>query len=178
MKRRTQIGFTLIELLITVVVVAVLVAIAAPSFRLMLLNNQSQALGEELVSAIQLARSEAVKRAKFVTLCPSSDGTSCGGGWSGGAIVVVDDATSSAASAAVITTPATDVLRYIEWPAGGTTITGPNLLRYQSMGSMASIGGATSETFSAHITDCEGKKATEITVGIAGMVDVKRTDCP
>lgn len=178
MRNNNETGFTLIELMITVVIFAVIAAVAMPSFRQMILNNQSQALGEELMTALQLARSEAIKRAKYVTLCASKDGTSCTSDWGDGAIVVVDDASSSTATSPVITTPATDVLRYFKWSSNKAVISGPAFLRYQSLGTLAQVGGNTSFTFTPAVTGCDGKSALDITIGVAGMIDSKRVDCP
>ena len=60
-------------------------------------NSRMSAGVNEFVAAVQLARSEAVKRRLPVTLCRSSDSTSatpsCGTGaaWQDGWIVFVDD---------------------------------------------------------------------------------------
>ncbi len=55
-------GFTLVELLITVVVIAILLALATPSFRGLLDRNTTTATANDILSSILLARSEAIKR--------------------------------------------------------------------------------------------------------------------
>ena len=70
-------GFTLVELLITIVVISVLLATGVPAFLDFIKNNRLTAQTNELVSAIQLARSEAVKRGTNTIVCASSNGTSC-----------------------------------------------------------------------------------------------------
>jgi len=72
-------GFTLVELIVTVSVVAILSSIAAPSFRTMLQNNKASVAANEMVSALLLARSEALKRRNNVTVCTSADQTTCAG---------------------------------------------------------------------------------------------------
>lgn len=72
-------GFTLIELMVTVAVVAVLVSLAMPSFTTVINNNRLTSQANELVSALQTARSEAVRRNASVTLCGSADGSTCAG---------------------------------------------------------------------------------------------------
>lgn len=53
-------GFTLIELMLTIVVMAILLAIAIPSFTGQFQKQRLKGAGERLVSEIQFARSEAV----------------------------------------------------------------------------------------------------------------------
>jgi len=59
-------GFTLIELMITIAVAAILLAIAVPSFTGLLNRNNASAEATELVAALNLARSEAIKRNRTV----------------------------------------------------------------------------------------------------------------
>jgi type IV fimbrial biogenesis protein FimT len=70
-------GFTVLELLVTMAIAAILLAIAVPSFRDAALSNRLNAVSSDLVASVQLARSEAIKRNVTVTLCASSNGTSC-----------------------------------------------------------------------------------------------------
>lgn len=73
-----QRGLTLVELVVTVAIVAILASAAAPSFRDMMERNRLSALNNQLVSAINYARGEAVKRVFNVVLCVrKSDGSDC-----------------------------------------------------------------------------------------------------
>lgn len=88
---RLQRGFTLIELMVTVAVAAVLLMVAVPSFNDVILNSKLTGNANTLLSSIQFARSEAIKRNTVVLLCRSADGKTCAasGGWEQGWVVRV-----------------------------------------------------------------------------------------
>lgn len=97
-----QLGFTLVELLITVAIAAILVALAAPNFREMLVKRSVQAAAEALASDMRFARSEALKRSNRTVVCRSTDGATCTavvGSWSEGWIVFVDADSNNSVSA-------------------------------------------------------------------------------
>lgn len=83
-------GFTLAELLVSLSILAITLALAAPSFGNLLKANRTAALINDLITDLQLARSEAIKRNKTVTLCKSSNKQSCNGNWSDGWIIFSD----------------------------------------------------------------------------------------
>ena len=59
---RFNAGVTLIELLITITVIAILAAVAVPSFAETLIRNQTASQNNELVALIHLGRNEAIRR--------------------------------------------------------------------------------------------------------------------
>lgn len=87
-------GFTLVEMMVVVAILVILASIALPSFGPMIANNRIVANTNDLVADLALARSEAAKRGgtTVVTVCASSDGSSCSGStdWSAGRLVFVD----------------------------------------------------------------------------------------
>lgn len=82
-----QEGFTLIELMITLLIAAVLVGIAVPSFQTFIKRNQADTLQSRVASAVATARTEAASRNTFVSMCASDDGQACGGSWNNGWVV-------------------------------------------------------------------------------------------
>lgn len=66
-------GFSLIELMTAVGVLAILVVIAVPSFIATINSNRLATASNELVSTLQQARLEAVRRAASVVVCASDD---------------------------------------------------------------------------------------------------------
>ncbi len=61
-------GFTLLELIVAISIAGILMAMAIPSFSDMMRNNRLTTYANELVTALNLARSEAVKRGVPVTV--------------------------------------------------------------------------------------------------------------
>lgn len=62
-------GFTLLELMITVAVLVIALTVAVPSFKAVIQSNRVTASTNQLVTALNFARSEAVKRGQVVSLC-------------------------------------------------------------------------------------------------------------
>lgn len=136
MKQRVA-GFTLIEMMVAVVIMAILMALAAPSFVQMIANNQITSVTNELLSDLALARSEAIKRggSTMVRVCASSDGSTCTGSWSDGRLVYIDpDGTGTIVTTNIVrrsgsTSPATIT---------AANFTTAGYLAYSSAGSVSS----------------------------------------
>lgn len=74
---RGQAGFTLLELMVGVAVAGILLTVGIPSFSSSAKQNQAATDASNLLTVLTLARSEAITRDRTVTLCISSDGSSC-----------------------------------------------------------------------------------------------------
>lgn len=74
-------GFTLIELMVTIGVLSLLVTLAIPSFGDLVLRNTVDSDANDFVLALNLARSEAIKRNQTVNIKAEA------GGWANGYFV-------------------------------------------------------------------------------------------
>ena len=82
-------GITLLELLIVIAIMAALLTLSVPSFTDKVSEWRSRAQAMRLLSAINLARSRAVRLDKEITLCPGeSPFSTCSGLYSHGFSVI------------------------------------------------------------------------------------------
>lgn len=80
-------GFSLIELVTVLAVATILVGVALPNFREFTRRSNVTEINNSLVTAINLARAEAVKRGRQVAVVSTSGGSD----WSTGWTVIADD---------------------------------------------------------------------------------------
>ena len=164
--------------MVALAVLAILLGLGVPSFYNSMQNNRSTALANELVTAANLARSEAIKRGACVDLCASTDGQTCGGNWTDGWIVRL--------------TADNHVLRIWESPRDGAVIlldgkTGGGL-RFAPLGDRAVFDANNPATcgtrandrarITSHFVNCQGRQAREIDITVSGRISVNRVNCP
>jgi type IV fimbrial biogenesis protein FimT len=131
-------GFTLAELMVTLAILAILSALAAPSFQDMIARNRLSVSSNELLVALQTARSEATRLARNAVVCPSTTGTGCTGGtsWHSGWMVFVDQSKDDVFTPTTDETTSDRLVRV--WPAlaPSMTITGPQRVRFHPEGNL------------------------------------------
>ena len=87
-----QRGFSIIEAMIVLVIVAILIAVAAPGFQELIGNNRMISEVYALRATLSHARTEALARRAPVVVCPTADGATCADSddWSTGYLAFVD----------------------------------------------------------------------------------------
>lgn len=91
--RRAASGFTLIELLAVVVISALLLVVAVPSFSEAFERNRIVSEANDVTAAFAFARTEALRSNSEVRICPGNAAqTACAANWSAGTWLVWLDA--------------------------------------------------------------------------------------
>lgn len=106
----SQRGFTLIEMMVTLTVLAIMLGLGVPSFRNFIAGQKVKSASHDLMTALVLARSEAIKRNAEVTIAPITANT-----WvSGWTVKAASSATTvheqQALSGVTITSPSSNVV--------------------------------------------------------------------
>jgi type IV fimbrial biogenesis protein FimT len=168
------VGFTLVELLVTITVAGVLLAVAIPSFIDVTLGSKLGSYANNLVASVYLARSEAIKRNTPVTLCVSTNGTSCAtGGWQQGWIVLVG-------TTVIQIQPALNGSG-----SGSTGLSGLKISEASSISSLTfqptGVGATTAILKVCRATPTVGNQERVVTISLTGQATVAKTKtgvCP
>lgn len=162
-------GLTLLELLVGILVLSILLSAGVPGFQSTVNNNRLAAQTNALVTALNLARSEAVKRSEPVSVCASADQATCSGAWTEGWIAFTD----ASGTAGTVDASGDTVLQV--WPAlsGPNTLTsGVAYVQYQPSGRSAARA-----SFELKKPGCSGENARKIAVTVTGRVNSKKDTC-
>lgn len=149
---RRQSGFTLIELIVVLTVSAILVGLAAPSFREFTAGQRVKNAAFDLAAAMLLARSEAVKRNASVSVSQAA------GGWGSGWTV----------AAGAVTLAAQDVTNVTITPAPDATTSS---VAFQGTGRIASEVRFQFSTANSTQVRC-------VTIKSDGVPNTTRSNCP
>ena len=156
-------GFTLMELLIAIAVLAILTTLAVPAFTQFIQNNKLSAQANEMVAAMQYARSEALRRGERVRVCSSSGGAACDGNWSQGWIAMADPNGDA------------EVLRVWQSPDANLQFDPANgVVDFTREGFTAA---AAEQQFDMQREGCTSDNARRVLVERSGRVAADRIDC-
>jgi type IV fimbrial biogenesis protein FimT len=167
-------GFTLVEMMMTLVVLVVLLAIAAPNVTQFIVNNRLTSQANGLLADLSRARSEAGVRHSPVSICAAEDATTCAeattANWESGWLVFVDaNADGAIASAA-------DIIRYVAPLEGDTSVVSSSFTNvgYLTFRPFGGFSPQTSGTFKFCVSGYANGR--EIAVSAIGRPIAKKID--
>ena len=163
-------GFTLIELMATIVIAAILFGVAIPSFSSTITYSRLTATTNDLVLALNIARSEAIKRGQQVVVRKT------GSNWENGWQVFVDIDRSTSAKQNVLDVGTDIELKFYSSLPGSYTLRGStnfvDFIRYQPNGSSNIPGSFVLCDNSDRNNIPEANTAKLVTVNFAGRVHI------
>jgi type IV fimbrial biogenesis protein FimT len=181
-------GFTVIELLVTVAILGILLGVAAPSLRELMMNATITGQANDLMSGLSVARSEAIKRGIRAGICTSTNGTSCTNSqWHQGWIVFADadsDGDIDGGAAPLRVQPATDGNNTLTSVGHGTNGSGARFIAYNSAGTLtAALVGVTFTLCDSRTVANVGDQAADMrgrqmSISSTGRPRVQRITCP
>lgn len=176
MNTSPQRGFSMLELMVAVTVLGILFGIGVPSFNAMIRNNRVATNTNEIVLALSVARSEAVRRGLPVSVCASNAAhTACVAAaqpnWANGWFVFTD----ATGAAGAINGPADEILQRFDGVPNGIALTtnSHGFVRFAATGLPTSV-----ETiFTLKHSQCTGINRRTIKLTITGRVNTNKVAC-
>lgn len=158
-------GFTLVELMITIFVAFILLGLALPSFRDLMMNTRTTQTANQLVHDLNLARAEAVRRGTLVEVLSAGGGAAWTSGWQ----VVADSGFNGFASGT--TQISQQGAAPPDFGVCGATTGGASgaVVVFSSVGALA--GGAT--VFDLNVNRPDGSTTKGIHVSVQGSGEVR-----
>jgi type IV fimbrial biogenesis protein FimT len=170
MRQRAR-GVTLLELMTAIAVLAILAGVGVPAFTSVVRNSQISAESGNLITALNLGRSEALKRGMRVSVCGAAAANACtdDSDWSQGWLVFTDEF----GDIGVI--DAQDVVLQV-WPAplSGVGVNANVSAITFARDARAEFPG----DFTVLKSGCTKNQQREIEVVPSGRISLTRSDCP
>lgn len=194
-------GFTLVEMVVTLAVAAVLIGIGTPYLTDFIKDTRITAVNNDLVSALHVARSEAIRQNSFACVCPTADANAanpaCSGAgtWETGWIAFLDNngnCVMDGGAPADVLLKAWDGQKssgQITVRTNDPTITSTNTVIFNSRGETQSGGLSQQGTFSicdsrTALVNSKGEsvRSSAVILGVSGQVRSSRLaaliNCP
>ena len=148
---RMVLGFTVVETVVAMSILLIVLSIAAPSFRNLILSQRVKNASFDVYSTITLARNEAILKNGTVTIVPT------GGSWANGWTV----------------TDASGTVVRMQSATPNIAIAGPAAVSYNSTGRLIT----TVAPFSLMVNPMLGSSARCISIDLSGRPVLRNANC-
>lgn len=129
----------MLEVMVTIAIVAILAGIAAPSMVQFVRDSRLRGLSGQMITDLQFARSEAIRRNRGVLVCAVAGCANPGGNWAGGWVICVDIDNNATCDLSTSTNP--NPLRSRAALDSSVTLTGPvTALTFRPDGTQGTVG--------------------------------------
>ncbi|WP_248799476.1 GspH/FimT family pseudopilin [Pseudomonas sp. MWU13-2105] len=155
-------GFTLVELMVTIAVLAILTAIAAPSFTSSIQKSKADSEASDLQRALNYTRLEAINRGVNVRIGPTSG---AGSDWTGGQ--------STTTGATTGTNLRANVLRVVPAMSSSATMAASTVTFIE----FNNLGALVSPTTAVTLSFVEGAYTNTLSVCLTGRIALNGS-CP
>ena len=153
-------GFTLIELLVVLVLTAIIVGFAVPSFTTLIDNSRLTSAANDYVGFLNVARAQAIQQGRLVRITPL-DGTN----WSSGTVAWIDqDGDPSTVEG---------ILRQVNMANSGVSVTGSGVTGFKANG-LERNGSAVTFTFCDSRT---GETGRQVEISAGGRIATTEVTC-
>jgi type IV fimbrial biogenesis protein FimT len=154
-----------------VAVLAILLGLGVPAYTDTIRNNQIAASSTDLVTALSLARNEAMKRGLRVSVCAAANADACaeGNDWSNGWIVFVDNF-----GARGVMNDGDVPLQSWAAPAGGVVV---GSVEAAAVSFTKRARAESAQQFTVTKAGCSGNHQRRIDVSAAGRIGLTRREC-
>jgi len=165
-------GFTLIEIIVVLTIIGIIMGMTVPAMRNFLQRQQLSSQSQDFFTAVNLARSDAIRRGKRVTICQSPDSATCTvlGNWDQGWIVFADPNNNATVDAGE------ELILVHQALSGGSRMSSDDAavkthITFNNLGAPSGIGGT--------ITLCNPQRRIDIILSSTGRLrTTEGTACP
>ena len=168
MKRHSR-GFNLLVLMVTITLLGIVLGFGVPTFRQFTRNNTVVVANNDLITALNLARSEALRRNRPVSVCASIDKEVCeeDPDWTQGWIAFIDEGGPGELDG-------DDEILQVWQPASSDLIFDADsaFIQFQPTGMTGSAS-----TFDIRWEGCIGDRARHVAVMATGAITGNAEDC-
>jgi type IV fimbrial biogenesis protein FimT len=197
LRMRAARGFTVIELMLSLIVLGIIVALAAPALNNFVIQSRMTSQINELLADVSYARNEAATRGVRIGFCASTNSTSASANcssttsdWVNGRIVFVDvdgdgqrNTSSGSTELLLKVSPALtgSSTLAVTWSGSGAA---PAAFQFRPYGGMATANAAVigTSTITTNVTykicpNTSGKDGRQLSIAMTGRPTITRVGC-